>query len=77
MRICHYNDNRAGAVIGDQVYPIGDALLKTGQLPPRCTMIAVIETLVNEPANTTPTRLRFVPHARYSAGPQACYNPRP
>lgn len=56
MRIRHYNDNRAGAVIGDRVYPIGDALLKTGHLPPRYTMIAVIETLVNEPADTAPVR---------------------
>ena len=50
MIICHYNDNQAGAVIGDKVYPIGDALLKAGYLPPRYTMIEVIETLANETA---------------------------
>jgi len=56
MRICHYNDNRAGAVIGDQVYPIGDALLKAGHLPLRYTMIEVIETLAHEPAAMTCAR---------------------
>ena len=30
MKICHYNSNQAGAVVGDKVYNIGDALIKAG-----------------------------------------------
>jgi len=50
MKICHYNSNQAGAVVGDQVYPIGDAMLKAGQLRERYTMLEVIDVLANEPA---------------------------
>ena len=50
MKICHYNSNQAGAVVGDQVYPIGDAMLKAGHLRDRYTMLEVIEVLANEPA---------------------------
>ncbi len=50
MKICHYNSNQAGAVVGDQVYPIGDAMLKAGHLRERYTMLEVIEVLANEPA---------------------------
>ncbi len=50
MKICHYNSNQAGAVVGDQVYPIGDAMLKAGHLRERYTMLEVVEVLANEPA---------------------------
>jgi 2-keto-4-pentenoate hydratase/2-oxohepta-3-ene-1,7-dioic acid hydratase in catechol pathway len=50
MRICHYNDGQAGAVIGDRVHPLGDTLIKAGHLRPGYTMLDVIERLANEPA---------------------------
>jgi 2-keto-4-pentenoate hydratase/2-oxohepta-3-ene-1,7-dioic acid hydratase in catechol pathway len=50
MKICHYNEARAGAVLGDKVYPIGDALMKAGHLKPGHSMLEVIERLANEPA---------------------------
>ena len=49
MKICHYNSNEAGAVVGDQVYPIGDTLLKAGHLRDRYTMLEIIEVLANQP----------------------------
>lgn len=49
MKICRYNDNRAGAVAGDQVYPVGEALEKAGHLKPGHTMLEVIGALANEP----------------------------
>ncbi len=50
MKICHYNSNQPGTVVGDQVYPIGDAMLKAGHLKERYTMLEVIDVLANEPA---------------------------
>jgi 2-keto-4-pentenoate hydratase/2-oxohepta-3-ene-1,7-dioic acid hydratase in catechol pathway len=50
MKLCHYNDNQAGAVVGDRVYPLGDTLIKAGHLRPGYTMLDVIERLANEPA---------------------------
>ena len=50
MKICHYNANQAGAVVGDQVYPIADALIKAGLLRNGYTMLEVIEALANQPA---------------------------
>ena len=50
MRICHYNDNQAGAVVGDRVHPLGDTLIKAGHLKAGYTMLDVIERLANEPA---------------------------
>jgi 2-keto-4-pentenoate hydratase/2-oxohepta-3-ene-1,7-dioic acid hydratase in catechol pathway len=50
MRICHYNDKQAGAVVGDRVHPLGDTLIKAGHLRPGYTMLDVIERLANEPA---------------------------
>ena len=50
MRICHYNDGQAGAVVGDRVHPLGDTLTKAGHLRPGYTMLDVIERLANEPA---------------------------
>jgi len=50
MKICHYNDALAGAVVGDKLYPIGDALMNAGHLKPGYTMVEVIERMANEPA---------------------------
>ena len=50
MKICHYNDGLAGAVVGDKLYPIGDALMNAGHLKPGYTMIEVVERMANEPA---------------------------
>ena len=50
MKICHYNSQQAGAVVGDQVYPIGEALIKAGHLKSGYTMLEVIDTLANQPA---------------------------
>ena len=49
MKICHYDSNQAGAVVGDQVYPIGEALVKAGHLKSGYTMLEVIDTLANQP----------------------------
>ncbi len=45
MKLCHYNDGRAGSVVGDQVYPIGDALVKAGHLRQGYTMLEAITVL--------------------------------
>jgi len=50
MKICHYNDALAGAVVGDKLYPISDALMNAGHLKPGYTMVEVIERMANEPA---------------------------
>jgi len=50
VKICHYNDQEAGAVEGERVYPIGAALVAAGHLRERYTMQEVIERLANEPA---------------------------
>jgi 2-keto-4-pentenoate hydratase/2-oxohepta-3-ene-1,7-dioic acid hydratase in catechol pathway len=50
MKICHYNDKQAGAVVGDRVHPLGDTLIKAGHLRAGYTMLDVIERLANEPA---------------------------
>src|SRR5262245_56117063 len=49
MKICQYDAHRAGAVVGDQVYPIGDALVRAGHLPAGYTMLEVIDVLANQP----------------------------
>lgn len=49
MKICQYNDNRAGAVVGDKVYPIGEALVKAGHVRAGYTMLEVIDALANRP----------------------------
>ncbi len=46
MKLCQFDDyHRAGAVIGDQVYPLGDLLVSNGRLRNGYTMIDVIEAL--------------------------------
>ena len=50
MKICHYNNNQAGSIVGDQVYPIGEALVKAGHLRAGYTMREVVDALANKPA---------------------------
>jgi 2-keto-4-pentenoate hydratase/2-oxohepta-3-ene-1,7-dioic acid hydratase in catechol pathway len=50
MKICHYNSNQAGAVVGDKVFPVGDSLVKAGHVRSGYTMLEVIESLANDPA---------------------------
>ena len=49
MKICHYNSNQAGVVVGDQVYNIGDALIKAGLARQCYTMVEIVDALVNNP----------------------------
>jgi 2-keto-4-pentenoate hydratase/2-oxohepta-3-ene-1,7-dioic acid hydratase in catechol pathway len=49
MKICQYDSNRAGIVLEEQVYPLGDALERAGLLRERYTMLEVFEALVHEP----------------------------
>ena len=50
MKICHYNNNQAGVVVDDQVYDIGDALIKAGLARQGYTMLEIVDALVNHPA---------------------------
>jgi hypothetical protein len=50
MKICHYNNNQAGVIVGDKVYPIGDALIKAGLARNGYTMLEIIDALANNPA---------------------------
>jgi 2-keto-4-pentenoate hydratase/2-oxohepta-3-ene-1,7-dioic acid hydratase in catechol pathway len=50
MKFCHYNSNQAGVVVGDQVYNIGDALIKAGLARQGYTMLEIVDALVNNPA---------------------------
>ena len=45
MKICHYNDHQAGAVVGDRVHPLGDTLVKAGHLRPGHTMLEATVSL--------------------------------
>ncbi len=47
MKICHYNQNEAGVVEGDKVYPIGDALVRGGHVRNGYTMVEVVDALAN------------------------------
>jgi 2-keto-4-pentenoate hydratase/2-oxohepta-3-ene-1,7-dioic acid hydratase in catechol pathway len=50
MKICHYEGNEAGVVVGDRVYQLGSALVAAGHLRPGYTMLEVIDALANQPA---------------------------
>jgi 2-keto-4-pentenoate hydratase/2-oxohepta-3-ene-1,7-dioic acid hydratase in catechol pathway len=50
MKICHYNSNQAGVVVGDRVHPIGEALVNARHLRDGYTMLEVIDALANQPA---------------------------
>jgi 2-keto-4-pentenoate hydratase/2-oxohepta-3-ene-1,7-dioic acid hydratase in catechol pathway len=49
MKLCYYDSKKAGAVVDDRVYPIGDALVRAGILKNGYTMVDVVETLANRP----------------------------
>ncbi|MFH1605064.1 MAG: fumarylacetoacetate hydrolase family protein [Pseudomonadota bacterium] len=49
MKICQYNSNEAGAVVGDKVYPIGAALVRAGHARSSYTMLEIIDALANKP----------------------------
>ena len=49
MKICRYNNSEAGAVVGSQVYPIGEALVRAGHVHSGYTMPEVINALANRP----------------------------
>lgn len=66
MKICHYNANQAGIVEGDQVYPLGDALIKAAILRDRYTMVEVLEALIGNP-----TAMRIARDARGTGSPVA------
>jgi len=50
MKFCHYDNNQAGVVVGDQVHNIGDALIKAGLARQGYTMLEIVDALVNNPA---------------------------
>jgi 2-keto-4-pentenoate hydratase/2-oxohepta-3-ene-1,7-dioic acid hydratase in catechol pathway len=50
MKICHYNNNQAGVIVGDQVYNFGDALIKAGLARQGYAMLEIIDALANNPA---------------------------
>ena len=47
MKICHYDDHRAGAVEAGKVWPIGEALVRAGHVRTGYTMREVIDALAN------------------------------
>ena len=49
MRLCQYNHNEAGAVVGSQVYPIGEALVRAGHVSRGYSMREVVDALANKP----------------------------
>jgi 2-keto-4-pentenoate hydratase/2-oxohepta-3-ene-1,7-dioic acid hydratase in catechol pathway len=49
MKICHYNDHQAGVVTGDEVFNLGDALIKAGLARQGYTMLEIIDALANNP----------------------------
>src|SRR6266550_3957842 len=50
MKICHYNNNQTGVVVGDKVVNIGDNLIKAGLARQSYTMLEIIDALANNPA---------------------------
>ena len=51
LKICHYNEHEAGAVVEERVYPIGAALVDAGYVRRGYTMREVIDALANQPAS--------------------------
>ena len=50
MKICHYNSNQAGVVVGNKVINIGDQMIKAGLARQGYTMLEIIDALANNPA---------------------------
>ena len=51
LKICHYNEHEAGAVVRERVYPIGAALVAAGHVRSGYTMREVINALANQPSS--------------------------
>jgi 2-keto-4-pentenoate hydratase/2-oxohepta-3-ene-1,7-dioic acid hydratase in catechol pathway len=47
MKICHYDNNQAGVIVADNVYNIGDPLMKAGLARNGYTMLEIIDALAN------------------------------
>jgi len=41
VKLCLYDSNEVGAVVGDQVYPVGDALVKASHITRDYTMVDI------------------------------------
>jgi hypothetical protein len=50
VKICHYNNQQAGVVVGDKVKNFGDNLIKAGLARQGYTMLEIIDALANNPA---------------------------
>lgn len=50
MKLCHYDDGQAGSVVGDRVFPVGQALVQAAHLSVNYTMLDVVTVLSSEPA---------------------------
>ena len=50
MKICHYDSNQAGVVVGNKVINIGNSLIKAGLARQGYTMLEIIDALANNPA---------------------------
>jgi 2-keto-4-pentenoate hydratase/2-oxohepta-3-ene-1,7-dioic acid hydratase in catechol pathway len=48
MKLCHYDDHRAGVVVGNEVYPVGEALVRAGHLKPGYTMLEAVTVLSSD-----------------------------
>lgn len=49
MKICRYNDGRAGLIEGDVVYPLSEALASAGVTRQGASMSEIIDALANNP----------------------------
>jgi 2-keto-4-pentenoate hydratase/2-oxohepta-3-ene-1,7-dioic acid hydratase in catechol pathway len=50
MKLCQYNNHEAGAVVGTDVFPLGEALVRAGHLRAGYTMLEVVTALAGNPA---------------------------
>jgi 2-keto-4-pentenoate hydratase/2-oxohepta-3-ene-1,7-dioic acid hydratase in catechol pathway len=50
MKICHYDSNQAGVVVGNKVINIGNSLIKAGLARQGYTMLEIIDALANNSA---------------------------
>ena len=68
MKICHYNNNQAGVVVGNKVINIGEALIKAGLARQGYTMLEIIDALANNPA-----AMQIARDAESSAAGKICF----
>jgi 2-keto-4-pentenoate hydratase/2-oxohepta-3-ene-1,7-dioic acid hydratase in catechol pathway len=54
MKLCHYDDGQAGLIIGEEVYPIGEVLVRAGDVQPGYTMLDVVRVLAANPSAMKP-----------------------